>query len=327
MARANTKRVVVIQPIHEAGTRLLDERDDVEWEVVTDVSEENLRERLRDADGCTLRSASLPASVIEAAERMTIVSRHGVGYDSIDVAALTRRRIPLAIAVDCNAISVAEQAFAFMIATAKRMPQYDQATRAGRWDDIRMCLGQVDLHGRTVMVVGFGRIGRQIAPRCQAFGMRVLVVDPFVDAGVIREAGFEAVDDIDAALPEVDAVTVHTPLNDETRGLLGRDRLTRLKQGAIVVNCARGGIVDEAALIEALDSGHLLGAGLDVFVPEPPQPDHPLFDRDDVILSPHSAGLTLEAGVRSAVQSVQNVLDTFDGRLDPRVVVNREVLD
>ena len=318
-------KVLIIQPFHEDGMKLFEARPDVAYEVVDGALEE-LAEKIADADGVTIRTTPLPAEVLDRAERLKVVSRHGVGYDNIDVDALTRRRIPLAIAADANATAVAEHTLYFMLALAKQGLRYDRATREGRWA-VRNSLEAVDLMGRRVLVMGFGRIGREVARRCAAFGMAVMVYDPYVQANVIEAAGdYRSVPDFEAALPETDVLTVHMPLGADSRGLIGAAELAALPAHAFVINAARGGIIDEAALHDALTSGRIAGAGLDVFDREPPPDDHPLFALPNVILTPHSAGLSKEAAVRMAISTARNVLAGIDGKLDPSMVVNREVL-
>jgi D-3-phosphoglycerate dehydrogenase len=318
-------KVLIIQPFHEDGMKLFASRPDVAYEVV-DGTPEELASKIADADGVTIRTSPLPAEVLDRAERLKVVSRHGVGYDNIDVDALTRRRIPLAIAADANATAVAEHTLYFMLALAKQGLRYDRATREGGWA-VRNSLEAVDLMGRRVLVMGFGRIGREVARRCAAFGMAVMVYDPYVQANVIEAAGdYRSVPDFEAALPETDVLTVHMPLGADSRGLIGAAELAALPAHAFVINAARGGIVDEAALHDALTSGRIAGAGLDVFDREPPQGDHPLLALPNVILTPHSAGLSKEAAVRMAISTAKNVLAGIDGKLDPSMVVNREVL-
>jgi D-3-phosphoglycerate dehydrogenase / 2-oxoglutarate reductase len=318
-------KVLVVQPFHEDGMKLLAARGDVTVEIVNGALEE-LAERIVDADGLTIRTSPLPAAVIERAERLKVVSRHGVGYDNIDVDALTRRGVPLAIAADANATAVAEHTLFFMLALAKQGLRYDRATRDGRWA-VRNSLEAVDLLGRRVLVMGFGRIGREVAKRCAAFGMQVMVYDPYVQANVIEAAGdYRSVPDFQAVLSETDVLSVHMPLGAESRGLIGAVELAALPDHAFVINAARGGIVDETALHDALTSGEIAGAALDVFDREPPPDDHPLFALPNVILSPHSAGLSKEAAIRMAISTARNVLAGIDGKLDPSMVVNREVL-
>jgi D-3-phosphoglycerate dehydrogenase / 2-oxoglutarate reductase len=318
-------KVLIIQPFHEEGMKLFAARPDVVCEVV-DGALDALAEQIADADGVTIRTSPLPAAVIERAERLKAVSRHGVGHDNIDVAALTRRGIPLAIAADANASAVAEHTLYFMLALAKQGLRYDRATRAGQWA-VRNSLDAVDLLGRRVLVMGFGRIGREVAKRCAAFGMQVMVYDPYVQANEIEGAGdYRSVPDFQAALPETDVLSVHMPLGAESRALIGAAELAALPAHAFVINAARGGIVDEAALHAALTSGTIAGAALDVFEQEPPPEDHPLFALPNVILTPHSAGLSKEAAIRMAISTARNVLAGIDGKLDPSMVVNREVL-
>jgi D-3-phosphoglycerate dehydrogenase len=318
-------KVLVVQPFHEDGMKLLEARADVSVEIVDGALEE-LANKIADADGVTMRTSSLPAAVIERAERLKIVARHGVGYDNIDVDALTRRGIPLAIAADANATAVAEHTLFFMLALAKQGLRYDRATRAGGWE-VRNSLEAVDLLGRRVLVMGFGRIGREVAKRCAAFGMQVMVYDPYVQANLIEAAGdWRSVPDFQAVLSETDVLTVHLPLGPDSRSLIGAAELAALPGHAFVINAARGGIVDETALHDALVSGKIAGAALDVFDQEPPPEDHPLFALENVILSPHSAGLSKEAAIRMAVSTARNVLAGIDGRLDPAMVINREVL-
>jgi D-3-phosphoglycerate dehydrogenase len=305
--------------------KLFEARPEIACEIV-DGSLEALAEQIVDADGVTIRTSPLPAEIIERAGRLKVVSRHGVGYDNIDVEALSRRGIPLAIAADANATAVAEHTLFFMLALAKQALRYDRATREGGWA-VRNSLDAVDLMGRRVLVMGFGRIGREVARRCAAFGMAVMVYDPYVQANLIEaEGAFRSVPDFQAVLPETDVLTVHMPLGEGSRGLIGARELAALPDHAFVINAARGGIVDEAALHDALTTGKIAGAGLDVFDQEPPPSDHPLFALDNVILSPHSAGLSKEAAIRMAISTAKNVLAGIDGKLDPWMVVNREVL-
>jgi D-3-phosphoglycerate dehydrogenase / 2-oxoglutarate reductase len=318
-------KVLIVQPFHEDGMRLFAARPDVVCEIIQGGLDE-LAEKIVDADGVTIRTTPLPGAVIERAVRLKVVSRHGVGYDNIDLGALTRRGIPLAIAADANATAVAEHTLYFMLALAKQGLRYDRATREGQWA-VRNSLDAVDLMGRRVLVMGFGRIGREVAKRCAAFGMAVTVYDPYVQANVIEAAGdYRSVPDLEAVLPETDVLTVHMPLGADSRSLIGAAELAALPETAFVINAARGGIVDEAALHDALTSGKIAGAGLDVFEQEPPPEGHPLFALDNVILSPHSAGLSKEAAIRMAISTARNVLAGIDGKLDPSMVVNREVL-
>ena len=281
-----------------------------------------------DADAIVVRTAVIDRAVIDAGKRLAIISRHGVGYDAVDIEAAAQRSIPVTITPLANSVSVAEHAMFMLLALAKNARENDSAVREDRFESARTSMKPLDLAGRNLLIIGFGRTGSRVAPRALGFGMHVHAYDPYVDRAVVEAAGCTVVDDVHAILPEMDAVTVHTPLNDETRGVIGAKELASMKRTAFVVNTARGGVVDEDALVDALEGKRIGGAGLDVFEvePAPPRPDHPLLAFDNVIVSPHCAGVTVESSMRMAEYSVRNVLDCFDGRLDPEVVVNRHLM-
>lgn len=319
------RRVLVVPEMHAAGFDVLAQRPDIRVDCATDLTEAGLRRAFADADAAILRAVPIGRSILEGAARLRVVSRHGVGHDSVDVACLTERRIPLTVTVDANALSVAEHAVFFLFALARNAVVLDRATRQGAFR-IREALSCRDLAGKTLLLVGFGRIGRAVAVRAQALGLAVEVHDPAVAAATIAAAGCTPVARLDAALPRADYLSLHVPLVSGTRNLIGARELALMHPDACLINTARGGIVDEAALAEALAGGRLRGAALDVFGDEPPGPDNPLLALDNVILSPHAAALTRECAVRMAVASAENVLAAFDGRLDPSCVVNPEVL-
>jgi D-3-phosphoglycerate dehydrogenase len=317
--------VVVAPRIHQKGLDLLEARADVRYRVVEDVSEASLAHALADADGAVVRAIPLGRSILEKASRLKVLSRHGVGYNNVDVAYLTERRIPLALTVDANALSVAEHTMFFLLTLAKGGVAYDKAVRAGKFA-IRESLVSQDISGKTLLVIGFGRIGRLVAERARLFGMNVLVYDPVVKPALMSESGCTPVAKLDDALPLADFLTVHVPLVEQTANLIGAAEIARMRKGAFIINTARGGIVDETALIEALTAGRLAGAGLDVFETEPPAAGNPLLALDNVILSPHSASLTREGAERMAIASVANVLAGLAGTLDPGTVANPQVL-
>ena len=325
--RLVTKRVLSIQPIHAMGMDLLRARDDLEVAVTDELRESALVRAVLGFDALIVRTAVIGLPIIEAADRLQILSRHGVGFDTVDLNALGARGIPVTITPGGNAVSVAEQTLFLMLALAKQGLRYDRAIREGDFY-IRNTLSGVELDGKKLLLLGFGRTGSQVAPRAAAFGMQVYACDPYIDQSIIESAGCIPVADFRAVLPRMQVVSVHTPLNTETRGLLGRAELAKLPSSAFVINCARGGIVCEAALGEALEEGRVAGAGLDVFEgePDPPGADHPLLRFDNVIVSPHCAGTTTESAARTSLMAAQNVIDFFDGRLRPEVVVNPEVL-
>ena len=312
--------VLVAGRIHPAGLALLEAAPDVTVEIVEAVSEAAYVPRIAAAHGLILRTQPLTAATVAAAPQLQIVARHGVGYDAVDVAALDRRGIPLAIVGDVNAGAVAEHALMLMLAAVKRLPRAERAVRAGDWG-WRNRLEAGELAGKRLLVVGYGRIGKRVARLSDALAMDVAVHDPHLPADAFAGAPVTPAPDLAAALAEAEVVSVHVPKAEGA--VLGRAELARLPAGAIVVNTARGGVVDEAALAEALASGRVGAAGLDVFEDEPPPVDHPLLAFDQVVLTPHHAGLTAGSAERMAVAAARNVLDHFRGRLDPALVVNR----
>ena len=322
---SSRRKVLLLQSIHDAGLALLQERDDVEIAVASAISEDTLIREVRDAHAIIARATPVTRAMIDAAADLCVVSRHGVGYDSVDVARLTERGIPLAIAIHGNALSVAEHTLYLVLALAKRGFAFDQAVGRGDFD-IRATLRGADIAGKSLLIVGFGRTGTRVASFARAFDMKVFVYDPYIDQSLIASAGYSRVDDYFSVLPDMDMVTLHCPLTEETRGMIGGRELDAMRSSAYLVNCARGGIVDEQALCTALESKSIAGAGLDVFESEPLPGDDPLLALDNLITSPHVAGVTLEASIRMATGAAANVLAAFDGTLDPAAVVNSEVL-
>jgi D-3-phosphoglycerate dehydrogenase / 2-oxoglutarate reductase len=290
---------------------------------VEEISETSYQEHLAQADGMVIRTQPMTAASVAKAARVQIVSRHGVGYDAVDLGALNARGIPLCIVGDVNSVSVAEHAMMQILACAKHLIRSDRAVRSGTWG-WRNKLEQGEISGKTLLIIGFGRIGRHLATMAAAFGMKVLAHDPFLAAKGWPDGNVTCADDLIAALGKADFVSVHIPKAEKP--IIGKAEIAAMKRGAMIVNTARGGIVDEAALCDGLRSGQIAAAALDVFDSEPPQPGHPLLAFDQVILTPHTAGLTAEAAERMAVASVQNVLDFFAGTLDPALIVNAQAL-
>ncbi len=321
----NTKRILMPMGMHPAGMALVDARDDVEAVPMHNFTTAEFHAALKDAHGVTLGLTPLGDPELDAAPNLVVAARIGVGYDTVDVPALTRRGLPLMIAGVANSVSVAEHAMFLMLTLAKRGFDYDRMVREHRWDDRRKEL-PVDLYLKTLLVIGFGRIGTRIARRCAAMEMNVLVFDPYVPAETIRAAGHEPVADLKAGLARADFVTVHCPKNKETIDLIGRDELAAMKRTAYIVNTARGGIINEDALYDALKGGVIKAAGLDVLDKEPPDPTNKLFELENVFFSPHMAGVTQEASDRMAVTAIENILSVFDGRPNAAHCVNKEVL-
>ncbi len=311
------RTVILTEPMHEDGVGLLRAAPDVRL-VLAAPGTEAFAGALPEAEGIGVRVLRLPASILSQAPRLRIVARHGVGFDNVDIDHLAERGIPMAIAAEANAVSVAEHTLMLMLAAAKHLRSYEDAVRHGRWAE-RSSARAVDLRGRTVLVVGHGRVGHRVAALCHAFGMTVLVHDI---APVPPSGAYEVAPSLDAALPCADVVTLHIPRDRSSAGLFDAARLARMKPGAVLVNCARGGIVNEPALAAALASGALAAAGLDVFDDEPPDPANPLLHLPNVVATPHSAATTAEGARRMAISVAENILAAFAGALPPEVVVN-----
>ena len=324
---SNRKKVLVPHTMGEEGTELLRARDDIEMEIYSaTISQSELLPILSDAAGIALSGTPYKQAEMDASPAMQVVARIGVGYDAVEVPALTVRRVPLMVAGTANSTSVAEHAFHLMMALAKRSTALDGLVRKGTWADRHGGL-PMELSGKTALIVGFGRIGTRSARRCQGFDMNVLIYDPYVSAEKITEAGCERVTNLDAALPRVEFVSIHCPKNAETIGMFNAARFARMKRGAFIVNTARGGIIDEPALHAALSSGHLAGAGLDVFDMEPTPVNNTLLQLDTVITSPHMAGVTTESVAGMAKVTAENILSVLDGTPNRSNAINPEVLD
>jgi len=317
------KTVLIIQPIHAEALALLEARSDIAYSVATDLSEAALIAAIAEADAVTVRDALLSPAVIAAAPKLKVVSRHGVGYDNIPVQSCTALGIPVCVVGPVTAASVAEQTLLLMLAAARRTIALDAAVRAGDFS-ARNRIGGLDLRGRRLLLIGFGRIGREVAVRALAFGMRVRVFDP--NPAIPPQAPIEAVASLTEGLREADVVSLHVPLSSGTRRMLGAEELALLPKGAIVVNASRGGLVDEDALLAAVQAGRLHGAGLDTFEQEPLGAGSALLAEPRIVLSPHSAALTEDSLIAMGVATVRNALAALDGVLDPALVVNREAL-
>src|SRR5215204_2375790 len=323
----NRKRLMLPKTMARAGWDVAASRDDVEAvPYAPNMPTPEFRAMLHDIDGISLALTPFGAPELGMAPRMRAVARIGVGFDTVDVPALTAKRIPLMTVGIANSPSVAEQAFSLMFHLAKNNAKHDAFVRAGTWRE-QMTAFPLDFMDKTLLIVGFGRIGTRVAKRALAFEMRVLVYDPYVPAATIRAAGCEPVGDLDAAIPQADFITIHCPKNPETINLFDARRLARMKPSAYIVNTARGGIINEQALHDALAASKIAGAGIDVFEKEPAPLDHPLLKLPNVVLAPHMAGVTKESMDRMAVAAVRNILSVLDGQPIKENAVNPEVFD
>lgn len=318
--------VLVAGKIHQAGIEVLRRAPGISFELVEEVSVESYRARIEKADALLIRTQPLTQQEIRLAKKLRIVSRHGVGFDSVDLDALSQRHIPLTIVGDVNSLSVAEHTLALILATAKNIRSYDGEVRRGNWE-CRNSFAAQEISGKQLFIIGFGRIGREVARLAQAFNMRISAYDPHLPYDIFMENGVDQAGSIHQALPTADIVTVHSPFT-RGRALIGQEELALMKPSALLINTSRGGLVDETALTAALMNNQLAGAALDVFSAEPPETTTPLLSIPrNVIVTPHSAGLTQEAAMRMSVSAAENIVNYFNGTLNPQLVVNQQVLN
>jgi len=321
----NRKKVLIVGRMPQAGLDVLKRRDDVDYEILTDDSVASLHPKLKDANAVTLGATPFRQAELDAAPGMMVVARLGVGFDAVEVPALNKRKIPLMTTGIANSVSVAEHAMYMLLAASRLVKKSDRWVRTDGWKE-RLSDLPSDVAGKSVLVIGMGRIGSRTVKRCVAFEMDTYVLDPNVPEADIKKAGATKVTDLKAILPRIDYVSIHCPRMPETINMFNKETLALMKPTAFLVNTARGGIVNEDALYEALSTGKLRGAGLDVLDREPPDPKNKLFTLENVIFSPHMAGVTQEASDRMAVTAVENILSVFDGRVISANVVNKEAL-
>jgi D-3-phosphoglycerate dehydrogenase len=305
---SNKTRILISDEVSDLGLQPL---RDAGFDVVkkTGLAPDELRELLLESDGLVVRSETkVTADVMDAATRLRVIGRAGVGVDNIDVPAATARGIIVMNAPDGNTITTAEHTIALLVALARNVAQANSSVKAAQWDRKRF-IG-AELRGKTLGIIGLGRIGRAVATRAAALGMKIVAHDPFVGSEAGRDCEVETTG-LDEVFSRADFLTIHTPLTPETRGLVNREAFEKMKQGARVINCARGGLVDEGALYDAITSGKIAGAALDVFEQEPPPADHPLLKLDEVIVTPHLGASTSEAQEAVALTVAEQMRDYF----------------
>ena len=298
-------KIAVMGEIHPDGWKIFEENNLESFELLN-FEENNLKKELSEVDAILLRTARLSNDVLSYCNKLKIVSRHGVGYDNVNVDYLNKKNIALGITSTSNAVSVAEHVLTSFLYLSKNIHLSDKLTREGKFNDKSSLPNFFELYQKNIVIFGFGRIGKAVAKRCLGFEANVYVYDPFVSKDIVEENNCKVVDKTNG-LKIADYISIHLPLNTETTNFIDEQELSLMKETAIVVNTARGGIINEVSLVNALQNKHILGAGLDVFEKEPPDENHPLFNLDNVILSPHNAALTIECRKRMAIESAENI--------------------
>jgi D-3-phosphoglycerate dehydrogenase len=299
-------KILIADSISPRGIEELGADGALEVSTQTGLSEEQLIEIVPQFSGIVVRSQTrITAAIVNAGTQLRVIGRAGVGIDNVDVEAATKRGVIVMNAPGGNTISTAEHAFSLLLCAARKIPQADSQLRSGKWD--RKNLEGVELFNKTLGIIGMGRIGSELSRRAIAFGMRVAAYDPYLSASRARTLQVELVEELDDLLAAADFITLHTPLTSETHHLLDRARLTKTKRGVRIINCARGGLIDEAALAEALRSGHVAAAALDVFEIEPLPLDSPLRDLATLVLTPHLGASTAEAQESVGIEIAQSI--------------------
>ena len=307
----STARVIVTEPISPEGMETL--AASVRVEPVFEIAREALLERVAEFDGIVVRSCTvIDRELLDRADRLKVVGRAGVGVDNIDIAHATSRGVLVVNAPESNTISAAEHTLALMLAVARDLPRVDRELRGGRWK--KAARRGVELYGKTLGIVGLGRVGSTVAVRAAAFGMKVIAYDPYIARDRFEMFGAERIENLDELISRSDYLTLHTPKTEETTGMIGGREIALAPDGVRIINCARGGIVDEAALVSAIESGKVAGAGIDVFDGEPTE-SHPFFTHDRIVVTPHLGGSTEEAQVRVGVTIAEQVVEALSGAL------------
>ena len=315
------KKIAVIEQIHNDGLELIRKNPDYEYELITDVSEENLIKKLPEFDGCTLRVSKLGENILKHCTKLKVISRHGVGYDNVDLSFIKKKNISLLITATANAVAVAEHVIYMMLSISKSINQYDNEVRLGNFKKNASKIETLELFKKEMLIVGFGRIGRSLIKRCLGFDMKINVFDPFVDDKIIKNFGGNKVENLDEGLETCDYLSLHIPLTEKTKNLINYEKIKTMKKNAIIINTSRGGIINESDLNKALENNIIFGAGLDVFEKEPIEKDNPLINNKKVLLSPHSATFTNECKSRMAIETTKNIIDFFENKLDKSMIV------
>ena len=314
------KKILIIQNIHQEGIKLLESNSSYEFEIFNEINED-LKKKIVDCDAISIRTAKLPDEIISSAKKLQVISRHGVGYDNIGLKSTKEIGATLTITATANAVAVAEHVMFMLLNISKRKDMYDQSVKSGKFNDRNKLPKTIELWGKNILIAGFGRIGQALIKRCLGFEMNVFVYDPYINDEKIKSLGGKKVDDIKDAVKEMDAISLHMPLNDETRNIINYDLLRSMKKNCIIINAARGGIINEIDLDKALRENLIFGAGLDVFETEPPKSENPLLKNDKVFLSPHTAAFTEECMIRMGKETIQNIIDFFEKRLDKSKII------
>ena len=315
------KKIAVIEQIHNDGLDILEKNSNYSYELITDVSENNLIKKLPEFDGCTLRVSKLNENILKHCPNLKVISRHGVGYDNVDLPYIKKNNISLLITATANAVAVAEHVIYMMLTISKSINRYDNEVRLGNFKKNASNIETLELFNKEILIVGFGRIGKSLIKRCLGFDMKVNVFDPFVTSEVIKSFGGNKIENLEEGLKNCDYLSLHIPLTEKTKNMINYEKIKSMKKNAVIINTSRGGIINEIDLDQALKNNIIFGAGLDVFEKEPIDKNNPLINNKKVLLSPHSATFTNECKSRMAIETTKNIIDFFENTLDKSMIV------
>ena len=315
------KKILVIQKVHNKGMALIINHPSFEVDVTDDTSEDSLKTKIQNCDGVSIRVAKLSAEVMNEAKNLKIISRHGVGYDNIDLKYVKEKDIKIAITANANAVTVAEHVMFNLLNISKRKDLFDKNVREGNFKNRSTLPNTIELWKKDFLIVGFGRIGQALIKRCLGFEMNVYVFDPYVSKEKIETMGGKKVENFQETIKSMDVISLHVPLTEKTKNLINYELLKTMKKNCIIINAARGGIINEVDLDKALNENLIFGAGIDVFEKEPPEDNNPLLKNEKVFLSPHSASFTEECMMRMGIETIQNIIDFFENKIDKSKIV------
>ena len=316
-------KIGIIDTMNEKGLKLFDQKKNFSYEIINDLSRENLKKELPKFDGVTLRRGKLDAEILSKCKNLKVISRHGVGYDNVDVKFLKENNISLLVTHNSTSTSPAEHIMFMILNIYKGREMFDTMVREGNfYKAIHLNINDnFELFNKKILIVGCGRIGKKLIKKCLGFDMKVLVYDPYVDEKTISDLGGEKISNLNEGLKILDIISLCVPLNKDTKNMISFEELSLMKKSAILINAARGGVVNENDLNKALNEKLISFAGIDVFEKEPPDKDNPLLKNKRVVLSPHAATFTKECLEKMSEETVQNIIDFFEKKIASTKIV------
>ena len=316
-------KIGIIDTMNDKGLELFKSKKNFSFELITDLSRENLLKILPKFDGVTLRRGKLDSEILSKCKNLKVISRHGVGYDNVDTKFLKENNISLLVTHNSTSTSPAEHIMFMILNIYKGREMFDTMVREGNfYKAIHLKIDDnFELFNKTILIVGCGRIGRKLIKKCLGFDMKVQVYDPYVEENIIKSLGANKISDLNQGLKDLDILSLCVPLNDETKNMISIKELSLMKKTAVLINAARGGVVNENDLNKALNENLISFAGVDVFETEPPDKNNPLLTNKRVILSPHAATFTKECLENMSEETVQNIIDFFKKKIEPTKIV------